>query len=57
MLLTVLFANDKRPCARLALMEFDPEQLEAKMGAALHAISKRHAELNGSADHHEECIL
>jgi hypothetical protein len=28
-------------------MEFDPEQLEAKMGPALHAISTRHAELNG----------
>jgi hypothetical protein len=39
-----------------ALMEFEPQQLEAKINAALQAIAARRAELKDSAESREERI-
>jgi hypothetical protein len=40
----------------LALMEFEPQQLEVKINAALRAIAGRRAELKDSVDSREERI-
>jgi hypothetical protein len=40
----------------LALMEFEPEQLEAKINAALQVVEARRAELQHSADSYEERV-
>jgi hypothetical protein len=40
----------------LALIEFEPQQLEVKINAAFQAIEARRAELRHSADSREERI-
>jgi hypothetical protein len=40
----------------VALLEFDPDKLEAKIFAALQAIQARRNELQNSADSHKERI-